>query len=71
LKAVYQPSEKGPFLSLDASWIWNYFYTFRYTNKKKLVLDAGCGVGYGTEELARRSLFVVGIDLSRKNYLQG
>ena len=66
LKAVYQPSEKIPFLSLDPSWAWNYLYAFRYAGKTKFVLDAGCGVGYGTEELAERSLHVVGIDLSRK-----
>lgn len=66
LKAVYQPSEKIPFLSLDPSWAWNYLYAFKYTGKTKLVLDAGCGVGYGTEELARKNLYVVGIDLSSK-----
>lgn len=65
VKAIYQPPEKVPFLSLDAGWIWNYFYAFRYTSEEKLVLDAGCGVGYGTEELAKRSFFVVGIDISK------
>lgn len=66
MKAIYQPSEKEPFFSLDAEWAWNYFYAFKYTSEEKLVLDAGCGVGYGTEELAKRSFFALGIDLSKR-----
>ena len=48
--------------------LWNehfarYAFAARLSRKKR-VLDAGCGTGYGTAELARSSALAVGLDIS-------
>src|SRR5215467_1277008 len=40
-----------------------YAFAARLARGKR-VLDAGCGAGYGSAELARAALSVVGIDIS-------
>ena len=50
--------------------LWNehlarYFFAARLSRKKR-VLDAGCGAGYGTAELARVAGRVVGVDVSEE-----
>ena len=48
--------------------LWNehfarYAFAARLSRKKR-VLDAGCGTGYGTRELARSAALAVGVDIS-------
>jgi len=50
--------------------LWNehvarYAFAARFAEGKR-VLDAGCGTGYGSAELARVAKIVIGLDLSRE-----
>jgi ubiquinone/menaquinone biosynthesis C-methylase UbiE len=45
--------------------IERYKFALKYT-KDKLVLDAACGTGYGTELISKNSKKVIGIDISEK-----
>lgn len=47
---------------LWAEHIARYAFAAKYASGK--VLDAGCGTGYGTGELARRASLAVGVDIS-------
>jgi 2-polyprenyl-3-methyl-5-hydroxy-6-metoxy-1,4-benzoquinol methylase len=60
----YNPPEHVPFDQMNGDFTWNYYYAFSYVRDKS-VLDAGCGVGYGTVELAKQAKCVVGVDLCR------
>lgn len=43
-----------------------YKKSLKYLEKDSLVLDAGCGLGYGSDELAQHSSKVVAVDISQK-----
>lgn len=60
----YNCPEYVPFYQMNGNFTWNYYYAFSYVRKKS-VLDTGCGVGYGTAELAKQANCVVGVDLYR------
>ena len=60
----YNSPEHMPFDQMNGNFTWNYYYAFSYV-RDKIVLDAGCGVGYGTVELAKQANCVVGVDLCR------
>ena len=57
--------------------LWNehfarYAFAARLARRKR-VLDAGCGSGYGSAELARSARMVVGADVAREavDYARG
>jgi SAM-dependent methyltransferase len=60
----YNPPEHVPFNQMNGNFTWNYYHAFSYVRNKS-VLDAGCGVGYGTAELAKQANCIVGVDLCR------
>lgn len=45
--------------------IYRYCFARRYC-RNKVVLDAGCGTGYGTYELSKSARKVIGIDISKE-----
>jgi len=45
---------------------FRHLYAYKYASRfaeNKLVLDVGCGVGYGADELSNKAYLVIGIDI--------
>lgn len=60
------PSEYDPGAPLVKEHIYRYLFALREVQDGETVLDAACGVGYGTAMLAERACEVIGIDNSRE-----
>lgn len=54
------------FNELDGAFTFNYLFATRFVTPKSMVLDAGCGYGYGAARVAELAGLVVGLDISRK-----
>ena len=51
------------------SWSYHHIYRYNLTKKyckNKIVLDVGCGYGYGSFILSKICKSIIGIDLSKK-----
>jgi len=60
----YSPPLNVKFECLNGIFTWNYFFSLALV--EGIVVDMGCGTGYGTEKLCETATFVIGIDVSRR-----
>lgn len=50
------------FSKIDYWHTWRYNEALKYISSNDVVIDAGCGCGYGTMKLASKCKFAIGID---------